>query len=79
MTADFLTLEEASAISGLHPNSLRRLLRAGTLEGYKAVHGRRRWLVSAASLRAYAPGFKSFPFDVPAPGLVLKKRSEKLT
>jgi hypothetical protein len=49
-----VVLEEALRLSGLHVDTLTRLLRAGTIKGQKAKHNHRlRWFVSLASLQAY--------------------------
>ena len=65
----WIELEEASRQSGLHPNTLRRLLRLGVIYGYNAsFRGKCRWLVSGLSLKRYAD---------PAYGLVLDNRGPK--
>jgi excisionase family DNA binding protein len=74
---DFITLEEAARRSGLHLNSLKRLLRQGVLRGFKTVHGgRRRWLVSMASLRQYTDPMTGWLLDMPGPKLFLKRAEE---
>ncbi len=54
MGNDFIPLDAAARRSGLHPNTLRRLLRQGEIFGYKETEGRvTRWLVSVSSLEQY--------------------------
>lgn len=78
MNDEFLRLEEAARQSGLHANTLRRLLREGTLHGYKAVHrGKQCWWVSAASLKRYTNPRSGFLLDLPGPKLFLKRRDEE--
>lgn len=78
MGDDYIQLEEAVQQSGLHPNTLRRLLREGVLRGFKTTHeGRHRWLVSAASLKQYADPLHGFLLDLPGPKLFLRKLDEK--
>jgi excisionase family DNA binding protein len=74
MSNDYIPLEEAAQRSGLHPNTLRRLLREGVISGYKASYGgKRHWLVSAASLKHYADPVVGFLLDLPGPKIFLKK------
>ena len=74
MHNDYIPIEEAAQQSGLHINTLKRLLREGVIEGYKAIHQRkRRWLVSAASLRQYTDPFNGFLLDLPGPKLFLRR------
>ncbi len=74
MSSDYISIEEAAQRSGLHCNTLKRLLRSGAIYGYKAtVHGRSRWLVSAASLRLYADPIDGFLLDMPGPKLYLRR------
>ena len=78
MGKDYITLEEAAERSKLHPNTLKRLLRAGEIRGFKAVHdGRKRWLVSAWSLDQYTNPFHGFLLDKPGPKLFLKRLDEQ--
>jgi len=78
MSADFISIEEAAERSGLHPNTLRRLLREGVIRGYKAAQaGKVRWLVSARSLKDYADPLYGFLLDLPGPKLFLKKLDEE--
>ncbi len=71
---DYITIEEAAQRSGLHTNTIARLLRRGVLHGYKAsVHGRSRWLVSVHSLRHYTDPINGFLLDMPGPKLFLSK------
>lgn len=77
MDNDYIPLEEAVQRSGLHADTLSRLLREGVIEGYKAVYqGRRRWLVSVASLRRYTDPFNGFLLDLPGPKLFLRRLDE---
>ncbi len=77
MADDYIFLEEAVRLSGLHMNTLRRLLREGTLRGYKTTHeGKQRWLVSVASLKRYADPVQGFLLDLPGPKLFLRKIDE---
>jgi hypothetical protein len=78
MSDEFVRLEEASRRSGLHPNTLRRLLREGALYGYKAVHhGKQCWWVSAQSLKRYTNPLSGFLLDLPGPKRFLKRREEE--
>lgn len=77
MRDDYLLLETAAQVSGLHLNTLRRLLRAGVVRGYKAnLRGRRRWVVSALSLKRYTDPFHGFLLDLPGPKLFLRRQDE---
>ena len=77
MGDDYIPLEEAAQQSGLHPNTLRRLLREGVIRGFKtAYRGKQRWLVSVASLRQYTDPFHGFLLDLPGPKLFLKRLDE---
>jgi Helix-turn-helix domain len=74
---DFLTIEEAVARSGLHPNTIQRLLRQGKLEGFKEHHGGQyRWFVSVRSLDKYANPWTGFLMDRPGPKIYLRRRDE---
>jgi hypothetical protein len=74
VSSDYISIEEAAHRSGLHSNTLKRLLRTGAIYGYKAtVQGRSRWLVSAASLRLYADPIDGFLLDMPGPKLYLRR------
>lgn len=78
MKDEYLTLEAAAQQSGLHTNTLRRLLREGVLRGYKIGHrGKQRWLVSAASLRDYTDPMQGFLLDLPGPKLFLRRRARQ--
>jgi len=71
---DFIPLGEAARRSGLHPNSLKRLLRQGVLRGFKAArNGRKQWLVSTASLRAYTDPESGLLLDLPGPKRFLRR------
>lgn len=74
MSDDHIPLDEAARISGLHPVTLRRLLRQGDILGYR---DRRKWLVSARSLRAYVDPISGFALDLPGPKIFLTKREDK--
>ena len=74
MRAEYLTLEQAAKLSGLHVKTLMRLVRAGTIEGHKArIDGARRWYVSAESLSQYTDPFYGFLLDLPGPKLYLTR------
>ena len=74
MHNDYIPIEEAAQQSGLHINTLKRLLREGVIEGYKAIHQRkRRWMVSVASLRQYTDPVYGFLLDLPGPKLFLRR------
>lgn len=76
MEPGFVQLEEASSKSGLHPNTLRRLLRRGTITGYKTSrYGERcRWMVSVRSLQAYADPVYGMALDQPGPKIFLARQ-----
>jgi hypothetical protein len=75
---DYVVVEAAARESGLHPNSIKRLLRQGRLAGYKArLRGKHRWLVSRASLRAYVEHVQTFASDRPGPRVFLRKRGKE--
>ncbi len=77
MSDDYMTIEEAAQISGLHPNTLRRLLRQRQIVGYKkTVDGNVRWRVSASSLRQYTDPVSGFLLELPGPKLFLNRRDE---
>jgi hypothetical protein len=77
MSEDFISLEVAAQRSGLHENTLRRLLREGVIHGYKATYaGRQRWWVSVRSLNEYTDPFHGFLLELPGPKLFLRKRDE---
>jgi Helix-turn-helix domain len=74
MGDDFITIAEAIEISGLHVNTLMRLLRQGVIRGYKTKwNGRRRWMVSVRSLRQYTDPYEGFLLDMPGPKIFLEK------
>ncbi|MGQ0602435.1 MAG: hypothetical protein ACT4QE_12165 [Anaerolineales bacterium] len=61
MIDDYISLETAIQVSGLHANTLRRLLRTGVVRGRKTVvDGRPRWRVLTESLRQYVEGGRFF-------------------
>jgi excisionase family DNA binding protein len=75
--SDFIPVEQAAQRSGLHINTLKRLLREGRLRGFKAnVRGYRRWLVSVASLDEYTNPVDGFLLDMPGPKLYLRRVNE---
>jgi hypothetical protein len=74
---DYVPLDEAVRLSGLHKDSLERLLRRGVIDGFKATYnGRRRWLVSVRSLRQYTDPFNGFLLELPGPKLFLRRLDE---
>jgi hypothetical protein len=75
---DYIPIEEAARRSGLHSNTIARLLRRGVLHGYKTSQGgRARWLVSIYSLRHYTDPINGFLLDMPGPKLFLSKLHEE--
>lgn len=77
MKDEYLTLKEAARRSGLHTNTIQRLLQQGVLTGHKAVvHGRLRWLVSARALRHYYDPINGFLLDLRGPKLYLRRLSD---
>ena len=77
MTVKYLTVEEAAESSGLHPNTLRRLLRDGKLDGYKQTRsGYHRWYIAADSLARYTDPVRGFLLDMRGPKLYLKKQPD---
>ena len=77
MGEEFIPLDEAAQRSGLHVNTLRRLLREGALRGYKTrKQGKQRWMVSAASLQQYTDPFHGFLLELPGPKLYLRRRQD---
>lgn len=71
----YISIEAAAQLSGLHPNTLRRLLRERVVRGRKlVVAGKRRWTVSAESLRDYLAPSLRFAAIQPAPKLRLRSR-----
>jgi hypothetical protein len=74
---DYIPLDEAARWSGLHENTLRRLLREGIVRGYKTSEGgKQHWMVSVESLREYTDPFYGFLLDMPGPKLFLRRRDE---
>jgi hypothetical protein len=71
---DYLSLKDATKQSGLHENTLRRLLRSGEVQGYKLGWF---WWVSASSLSQYTDPIHGFLLDRPGPKLFLTKREEQ--
>jgi len=77
MADDFTPLEEAAARSGLHPNTLKRLLRQGVIRGFKGAYkGKSHWLVSVRSLDQYANPVRGFLLELPGPKIFLTRREE---
>lgn len=70
---DYITLEEAARRSGLHENTLRRLLRAKEVIGYKEG---KYWMVSVRSLDAYTDPIQGFLLELPGPKLYLTRRED---
>jgi hypothetical protein len=74
---DYIPIEEAARRSGLHTNTIQRLLRKGVLRGFKmAYQGRSRWMVSIHSLRHYTDPINGFLLDMPGPKLFLSKLND---
>jgi Helix-turn-helix domain len=74
---DYLSIEDAAARSGLHPNTIQRLLRQGKLEGFKEHHaGKLRWFVWVRSLDKYTNPWNGFLMDRPGPKIYLRRRHE---
>lgn len=79
MGADYIPIEEAARRSGLHLDTLKRLLRKDEIRGFKATHnGRHRWLVSVVSLRQYTDPFDGFLLTKPGPKLFLKRVDDEI-
>lgn len=77
MANGYISIQEAATRSGLHVETLKRLLREGVIEGYKAVAGgRRRWRVSIRSLDRYTNPIQGFLLDLPGPKLFLHRQDE---
>jgi excisionase family DNA binding protein len=75
---DYISIEEAARRSGLHTNTIQRLLRKGVLRGYKAAsQGRSKWMVSIQSLRHYTDPINGFLLDMPGPKLYLSKLGDE--
>lgn len=69
---DYISLKDAAKQSGLHENTLRRLLRSKEIEGYKIGWY---WWVSASSLDQYTDPIHGFLLDMPGPKLFLTKQN----
>ena len=77
MSDDYVPLEEAAVRSGLHPNTLRRLLRERVIYGYKGNYrGKQHWLVSTMSLKQYTDPVVGFLLDLPGPKIFLKRKGQ---
>lgn len=77
MKNDYLILEEAVRRSGLHEQTIKRLLKQGVIVGHKAaVRGHHRWLISARSLRGYCDPINGFLLDLRGPKLYLRRVSD---
>ena len=75
MGNDYIPIDQAAARSGLHPNTIQRLLRQGKLHGFKDHHsGQMRWLVSVRSLDNYTNPWNGFLMDRPGPKIYLQRR-----
>lgn len=75
---DYIPIEEAARRSGLHTNTIQRLLRKGVLRGYKGSYqGRSKWMVSIQSLRHYTDPINGFLLDMPGPKIYLSKLNEE--
>lgn len=57
MDEGLLTVEQAAEHLQMHPDTVRRLLREGSLPGVKL--GKRQWRISAAALRKHMEGGKA--------------------
>lgn len=78
MSSNYVPIEEAAQLSGLHLNTLRRLLRVGVMRGFKLNHGgRQRWMVSVRSLQHYTDPITGFLLDLPGPKLYLRRRDDE--
>jgi excisionase family DNA binding protein len=78
VSADYLTLEQAAQLSGLHVKTLARLVRTGKLDGHKANYdGRLRWYISAETLSEYTDPFWGFLLDMPGPKLYLRRLNDE--
>jgi excisionase family DNA binding protein len=76
--SEYLTLQQAAELSGLHVKTLMRLVRTGKLEGYKASFGgARRWYVSVESLSDYTDPYLGFLLDLPGPKLYLRRVNDE--
>lgn len=74
---DWVLLDEASRLSGLHVDSIERLLRQGVIRGYKdTANRRRRWLVSRRSLMHYTDPVVVFEDVRMGPKMFLVKRRD---
>jgi hypothetical protein len=78
MGQDYIPLEEAARMSGLHPNTLKRLLREDVIRGFKGTYrGQHKWLVSVSSLKQYADPMHGFLLEKPGPKLFLRRLNEE--
>ena len=74
---DYIPIAEAARRSGLHRNTIQRLLRQGSLAGFKEHHGGQfRWWVSVRSLDQYTNPWTGFLMDRPGPKLYLTRRDK---
>lgn len=77
MGNDYLSIREAARRSGLHRNTIQRLLRQGILAGFKEHHGGQfRWWVSVRSLDQYTNPWTGFLMDRPGPKLFLTRQDK---
>ena len=75
MVIELITLEVAAQRSGLHPNTIARLLRRGVLQGHKATQaGRCCWVVSVRSLRHYTDPISGELLYRPGPKVFLARQ-----
>lgn len=80
MGTDYVKLKEAQRISGMHPDTLKRLLRSGEIRGFKATDdGRHRWFVSLRSLNQYREASTAFMSTLPPRRFYLKPRERPET
>lgn len=78
MPDEFISLEAAARRSGLHVNTLRRLLRYGVIQGHKTFRkGKYHWSVSVKSLDEYTSPTHGFLLELPGPKLFLRRRDER--
>ena len=80
VSREYIPIDEAARRSGLHSNTIARLMRRGVLRGFKATcEGHSRWMVSVQSLQHYTDPVNGFLLDMPGPKLFLNKLYEEQT